>query len=305
MFFVSGLTGKVGGAAARRLLEKGCKVRTLARDPAKAAGWADRGVDVRQGDFDDAASVAAALEGVDGAFVMLPPVLAPSRDYAEARTTIASLVTALRQAAPPKIVALSSIGSEQASGLGLITGTHLLEDALAGLASPKAFVRAGSFIDNALHGLPRAIETGVFDSFQAPVDRPVPMVGTADIGTEVARWLMNDWIGTKTVELGSPASPDDLARAMAEVTGKPVAARAIPRERWAAVLEAIGMAPGTTWAYEEMMDGINSGWIAFGVPGTEPVAATTTPAEVFAAALDSGSLSWAAPASAGRDDGKP
>jgi len=289
MFLVSGLTGKVGGATARRLLETGHDVRALARDPAKAAGWIDQGVDVRQGDFDDAASVAAALEGVEGAFVMLPPVLAPSRDYAEARTTIASLVTALRQAPPPKVVALSSIGSEQASGLGLITGTHLLEDALAELPMPKAFVRAGSFIDNALHGLPRAIETGFFDSFQAPVDRPVPMVGTADIGAEVARWLLGDWTGTKIVELGSTASPDDLARAMAKVTGKPVAARAIPRERWAAVLETIGIAPGSTWAYEEMMDGLNSGWIAFGVPGTERVAATTTPAEVFAAARSGGS----------------
>ena len=37
---------------------------------------------------------------------------------------------------------------------------------------------------------------------------------------------------------------------------------------------------------EEMQDGFNSGWIDFGVPGTEPVAATTTPAEVFARARE-------------------
>ena len=34
--------------------------------------------------------------------------------------------------------------------------------------------------------------------------------------------------------------------------------------------------------YEEMMDGINAGWIDHGVPGTEQVAGTTTPAQLFA-----------------------
>ena len=36
------------------------------------------------------------------------------------------------------------------------------------------------------------------------------------------------------------------------------------------------------------MDGFNSGWIAFGVPGTEPVAGTTTAAQVFAQARKEG-----------------
>ena len=33
-----------------------------------------------------------------------------------------------------------------------------------------------------------------------------------------------------------------------------------------------------------MMDGCNSGWIAFGVPGAEPVAGTITPVQLFAEA---------------------
>ena len=77
MFFVAGITGQVGGATARRLLKGGHAVRALARDPQKAAAWAQQGVDVRQGDFNDAAAVAAALEGVEGAFLMLPPILTP------------------------------------------------------------------------------------------------------------------------------------------------------------------------------------------------------------------------------------
>ena len=41
------------------------------------------------------------------------------------------------------------------------------------------------------------------------------------------------------------------------------------------------MAPGTTGPFEEMEDAFNSGWIDFGVPGTEPVAGKVTPAQVF------------------------
>ena len=36
MFLITGITGKVGGAAARHLLNKGKQVRALVRDPAKA-----------------------------------------------------------------------------------------------------------------------------------------------------------------------------------------------------------------------------------------------------------------------------
>ena len=284
IFLVSGITGQVGGAAARRLLEEGHTVRALARDPQKAATWSEKGVDVRQGDFNDPASVASALAGVAGAFLMIPPTMTPSPGFPEARAVIASYQEALRQAPPPRLVLLSSIGSQQSSGLGLITSTHLMEEALGDLPFPTAFIRAGGFFENALGGLGAAAATGVYYSFYQPTDRALPMIATADIGAEVARLLAGGWEGKKIVELGSPVSPDDLAGAMGEALGRPVRAQAIPREQWAATLEAFGMPPGTTGPYEEMLDGSNSGWIDFGVPGTEPVAGTTTAAQVFAQA---------------------
>ena len=97
MYFVSGITGKVGGATARRLLEEGHQVRALARDPRKAAEWSQRGVDVRQGDLTDAAAVAAALEGVDAAFVMQPTPVAVAPGFPEAKALIAGTAEALRQ----------------------------------------------------------------------------------------------------------------------------------------------------------------------------------------------------------------
>jgi uncharacterized protein YbjT (DUF2867 family) len=285
MFLIAGITGKVGGAAARRLLDEGHAVRALVRDPRKAAAWAERGVDVREGNLNDADAVAAALDGVAGAFLMLPPVMAPAPDHPEARALIDSFRPALHRAPPPRLVLLSSIGSERTSGLGLITSTHLLEQGLGELPFPVAIVRAGAFLENLAHGLERADATGFLDTFLAPTDRPVPMIATADIGAEVARLLAGGWSGRKVIELGTRVSPDDAARAMGEALGRPVQARAIPRERWAATLEAMGLPPGGTGPYEEMEDAFNSGWIDFGVPGTEPVAGTTTPAQVFAQAM--------------------
>jgi uncharacterized protein YbjT (DUF2867 family) len=280
MFFVAGITGHVGGATARTLLEKGHKLRTLARDPKKAAAWEQKGVEVRQGDFNDPGAVAGALKGVDGAYLMLPPVFTPALGFPEAKGYIASYREALRKAPPPRLAVLSSIGSEQTSGLGLIAQTHLLEEGLSEFTFPIAFVRAGVFLENFTFAL-KSAASGWFDSFLAPTSKPVPMIATADIGKEVARLLAGGWSGRKIVEIGSPFSPDDVAAALGKVLGREVKARAIARQQWAAVLQSQGMPAGSTSAFEEMEDGFNSDLIKFGVAGAERVAATITPEEFF------------------------
>ena len=109
MYLVMGITGKVGGATARHLLKQGKQVRALVRDPEKAAKWADQGVELVEGDWNDATAIAAALKGVEGAFVMLPVVWAPSPDNREAKGVIANYVEALTKVVPPRVVALSSM----------------------------------------------------------------------------------------------------------------------------------------------------------------------------------------------------
>ncbi len=88
MFLVTGITGNVGGAAARGLLAQGKQVRALVRDPHKATAWADQGVELVQGDWNDAASIAAALQGVEGAYVMMPPTQVHSPGYPESKETL-------------------------------------------------------------------------------------------------------------------------------------------------------------------------------------------------------------------------
>ena len=65
---VTGATGKVGNAIASALLDRGESVRALVRDPTRAASILPAGVEPRQGDATDAASLAAAIEGCELVF---------------------------------------------------------------------------------------------------------------------------------------------------------------------------------------------------------------------------------------------
>ena len=283
MFLITGITGNVGGATARHLLLMGRQVRALVRDKTKATTWTGRGVELVQGEWQDANAMTQALRDVEGAYLMMPPSQTPSRDFREAKAVIASYREALAQSTPPKVVALSSMGSEKKTGLGLITATHLLEEALNHQPCPLAFVRAGSFYENYLFGI-QAAQNGILPTFYTPTERKLPMVATEDIGAQIAKLLTSNWSGKRIIELGSMVSPDELAVDLGHVLNRDVKAQAIPREDWADALQHMGLPQGETWAYEEMMESVNSGWISLGAENTERVEGTTSAEEVFVAA---------------------
>jgi uncharacterized protein YbjT (DUF2867 family) len=281
MFFIAGITGHVGGAATRRLLAEGKQVRTLLRTPEKAKAFADQGVDIQQGDLNDAGALAKALEGAEGAFLLMQPTMTPPPDFHDAKASLASYKSALEKSPVPRLVALSSMGSEKTERLGNITATSLMELAFESLPFPTAFVRAGSFYENYASAVPTAQHTGKYFSFQ-PVDFSFPAVGSMDIGSEVVKLLLGEWTGKKIVELGSTTTANQMAAALSRVIGRDVQAQGIPRQAWAETLQQFGLPPGFTGPYEQMMESINNGWIAFGQPGTETVPATQTTEEFFA-----------------------
>ena len=284
MFLVMGITGKAGGATARHLLAQGKAVRALVRDRAKAASWADQGVELVDGDWNDAAAIQRALKDVEGAFVMLPAVWAPSPDFREAKDVIANYVEALTKAPPPRVVALSSMGADRTGGLGMITALALLEQGLDSLASPIAFVRAGGFFENFLYGL-HVAPGGALPVYYSPTDRKSTMVATNDIGAEAAALLIGPlWRGHRVIELGSMVSADDVAAQLGEVLQRDVKAFTVPRAGWPAAFEQLGIPQGQTGPAEQMYDAINAGWMDLGVQGAEPVAGTTPAREVFVAA---------------------
>jgi uncharacterized protein YbjT (DUF2867 family) len=284
MFLVMGITGKVGGATARHLLAQGKEVRALVRDREKAAKWADEGVHLVDGDWNDSAAIEMALRDVEGAFVMLPAVWAPSPDYKEAKAMIANYVGALAQAAPPRVVALSSMGANRTSGLGMITALSLLEQGFRDLTLPIAYVRAGGFFENSLYGL-HVAQGGTLPVYYNPTDRKSTMVATNDIGAEVAALLTGPaWLEHRVIELGSMVSADEVATQLGEVLKVDVKAFAVPRGGWPAAFEQLGIPIGQTGPAEAMFDAVNSGWMDLGVEGTQQVSGTTSARDVFAAA---------------------
>ena len=284
MFLVMGVTGRVGGATAMHLLAGGKKVRALVRKSEETSSWASRGVELVDGDWNDSASIERALNGVEGAFVMLPAVWAPSPDFREDKGLIANYVEALTNAPPPRVVALSSMGANRTSGLGVITALSLLEQGLRHLRSPIAFVRAGGFFENFLYGL-QVAQGGTLPVTYSPTNRKSTMVASKDIGAEVATLLTGPaWSGQRVVELGSMVSADEVAEQLGEVLHRDVKAFAVPREGWAQMFEQFGVPKGHSGPAEEMFEAVNAGWMVLGAAGTEHVAGSTSAREVFEAA---------------------
>jgi NAD(P)H dehydrogenase (quinone) len=261
MYAVSGITGKVGAAVARSLLSADQLVRAVVRDRGKGAEWATLGCDVAVADLADAVALTKALEGMEGVFAMLPPVFDPAPGFPEAREFIASMHTALAAAKPKKLVALSTIGAD-ALQPNLLNALGLMEEALKTLPMPVAFLRAAWFMENAAWDISSARE-GIIQSYLQPLDRPIPMIATDDVGRTAAGLLQEHWVGLRVVELegAQRVSPNALAGAFAKVLAQPVRAEAVPRDRWESIFRAQGMKNPTPRM--QMIDGFNAGWIDF------------------------------------------
>ena len=262
MYTIMGVTGKVGGAAARTLLAEGRQLRVVVRDRAKGERWAARGCEIAVADLDNADALAAAFRGAEAAFVMLPPIFDPSPGLPEAGALIATLCEALRNGAPKRVVALSTIGAD-AEQPNLLSQLGLLERSLSTLPLPVAFLRAAWFMENAALDVADARDTGLIASYLQPLDRAVPMVATVDIGRRIAELLGENWSGVRIeeIEAARRVTPNAIAAAFAKALGKPVKAAAVPREKWETIFRGQGMA--NPLPRMQMLDGFNEGWIEF------------------------------------------
>lgn len=262
MFAVTGITGKVGGAVARSLLDAGLSVRAVVRDPTKGPQWAARGCEVAVGNLDEAAPLSAAFTGVDGVFAMLPPTFDPSPGFPETTAMIGTLRAALAEALPPKLVVLSTVGADSPRP-NLLNQLGMLERALADLPIRISFLRAGWFMENAAADVASAFEAGVIHSYLQPLDHAVPMIATEDVGRTAAELLQEDWIGHRVVglEAAERVTPNAIATAFATVLGQSVRAEAVPRASWEKIFRSEGMR--NPLPRMQMLDGFNEGWIDF------------------------------------------
>ena len=262
MHAITGITGSVGGEVARALLNAGHAVRAVIRDPRKGAVWEALGCDVSLADMNDAAALAAAFKAASDVFVLLPPNFDPSPDFPETRAIVAALRRALATARPGKVVCISTIGA-QAKRENLLTQLTVMEESLGDLPMPITFLRPAWFMENCSWDVAPARDTRVISSFLQPLEKPVPMVATADVGRVAAELLQETWTGRRIIELEGPTrvTPNQIAATFAEIFSHPVQAEAVPRQTWEQLFKSQGMKHPEPRI--QMLDGFNQGWIEF------------------------------------------
>ncbi|MGB6760931.1 SDR family oxidoreductase [Mycobacterium sp.] len=140
-YLVTGATGNIGSRVVERLLRRGERPRVLVRDAAKAARrYGDR-VDVRVGDFDDSASLSAAVDGVDVVFLVTA-----GADLAEKDKRAADVA---KSAGVRLLVKLST--DDVAHGVGTGVWHREGEAAIRDSGVGFVFVQPSGFMDNFLN----------------------------------------------------------------------------------------------------------------------------------------------------------
>jgi uncharacterized protein YbjT (DUF2867 family) len=262
MFAITGITGQVGGIVADRLLETGAQIRAVVRNAEKAAVWKEKGCELAVAEMSDAAALASAFDGMEGVFIVIPPVFDPQPGFPEVTKIIAALKTALEAARPKRVVSLSTIGA-QATQFNLLSQHTLVEQALLTLPMPVTFLRPAWFMENSAWDVVPAKATGIIPSFLQPLDKSVPVVAVADIGALGANLLQQTWSGVRIVELEGPArvTPNAMADAFAKALRKPVRMEPVPRHCWEQIFREQAM--NNPEPRMRMLDGFNEGWIEF------------------------------------------
>jgi NAD(P)H dehydrogenase (quinone) len=262
MYVITGITGQIGGAIGRALLNARQPVRAVVRDVVKGQAWADQGCAVALAAIEDASSLAKAFRGAEAVFVLVPPYFDPQPGFPEARAIATAVHSALQTARPERVVYLSTIGA-QAVQENLLSQHTLIEEALGDLPVAITYLRPAWFMENSRWDAEAARYSGVVPSFLQPLDKPVPMVATADIGALAATLLQTPCNGHRVVELEGPRrfSPNDVAATFAKLLKRAVRMEAVPRETWEAVFRSQGIQ--NPLPRIRMLDGFNEGWIEF------------------------------------------
>ena len=267
MFAVTGITGQVGGVVARVLLAAGLDVRGVVRNPVKGEGWANQGCEVAIAEMNDAVALARAFDGADAVFISLPPNFDPAPGFPESKAAIAALSDALTASMPKRVVCLSTIGA-QATQPNLLQQSGMMERAFGLLPMPVACLRAGWFMENTAFDLEPALASGVIPSFLYPLDRPVPMVATADVGRMAASLLRQNWTEHRIIEVEGPrrTTPNEVAEVFSRLLGRDVRMEPVARDTWERLFASQGMK--NPLPRIQMLDGFNEGWIEFERPAS-------------------------------------
>ncbi|RII09141.1 Quinone oxidoreductase 2 [Streptomyces sp. YIM 130001] len=236
MIVVTGATGGLGGATVEHLLERvpADRIGVSVRDTAKARHFADRGVRVRQGSYDDPAALRDAFAGAEQ--VLLVSGNDPAADIAGLHRTA---IEAAVEAGARRILYTSQQGAVPgnpypASALHIDTEAALADSGVAWTA-----LRNGAYgpLDQVLGPWQRTGEIA------QPQDGPVPYTDRDDVAEATAALLAGDRTVDGPVDLTAPTAVtfDDFARIASDLTGRTVKRTVLDDDQWIADQIAAGV----------------------------------------------------------------
>ncbi|HEY1549871.1 MAG TPA: NmrA family NAD(P)-binding protein [Kofleriaceae bacterium] len=278
MFTVFGATGNTGSIVVERLLAAGKHVRAVVRTNDGKV----KATEVVVGDVTDAAFVAKALAGAEGAYLMIPPDLKSNEVLAKNRRIVDNYAAGLASAKVPHAVFLSAVGAQLPSGNGPIAVSHYGEVVLSKTATKLTLLRAASFMENVLANAYPMKSDGVLPVFGGGEGYPFPMIASRDIGATAADALLSPPSTTQWIELHGPRdySYVDAAAAASQILGRPVTATALPIEQMVPTLTKLGFSEDMAGLYREMTEASGKGLLSFEGKG-RTIKGTTELADVL------------------------
>lgn len=236
MIIVTGATGALNGATVDHLLQHvpPSEIVVVARDVIKAERFVRLGVEVRQGDYADAASLPAAYEGADQL------LLVSSND--PAADTVALHGDAIRAAASAGVGRILYTSHQAAAPDNPFHpgAVHFAtEQLLAASGVPWTSLRNG-FYAHSLQWLAGPWrETG---TIAVPGDGPVSWTAREDVAEAAATILLSDRPFDGPTTLTAPAAPTftELAATASEVAGRSVTFTPLTEDEWLAAQAAAG-----------------------------------------------------------------
>jgi uncharacterized protein YbjT (DUF2867 family) len=229
---VSGATGHQGGATARELLAHGYRVRAMTRkpqsDPAQSLG--KLGAEVVQGDLDNEASIARALEGAWGAYAVQNTWEAGiEKEEIQGKR----FAKAAREGGVRHFV-YSSVGSaHRKTGIPHFDNKWRVEETIRSLGFPSHVVlRPVFFMENFLSPW---FKPGIDDGKLMMGIKPetvLQMIAVGDIG-KYGRWAFdNDQkLNGRAIDIaGDARTMPDAARIIGEAAGKKLEFVQVPIE---------------------------------------------------------------------------
>jgi uncharacterized protein YbjT (DUF2867 family) len=216
---VTGATGQFAGLVVPALVSRGVGVRAFVHDPAKSGQAKDAGADeVAVGDLRDPASVRAALDGMDGVFLIIPA-------FAPDTSALGTGIVAAAQAAGVRRVVFSGVYHPSLS-LVNHASTRPVEEALYHSDLEFTVLQPAMFMQGLLGGWQSAVDDG---AFVAPYskDSTMTFVDYRDVAEAAAVAFATDDLVNGTFELaaGGTVTRTGLAALMSRHAGREVTAR--------------------------------------------------------------------------------